>query len=799
MDQISSDVRHALRSLRRNRGFTAVIVLTLSIGIGANTAVFSLVYSILVAPLPYEEPGRLGMLWTEIPARGVREATSAYANIMDWRTQNRAFEDLATFDPTSLTLTGGEWPEQVSTARVSSNFFSVLGVAPALGRTFSLEEEERGAPVVVLSHDFWVGRLDASPRALGATIEVAGSSLEVVGVMPEAFGFPEQATQLWLPQSLFTDWQAASARRGTDAWRVIGRLRSGVSFEEAGLGMAEIADRLERQYPDRNAGLGVRVVPLYEQVTGQSFRLTLWTLFGAVGLVLLIACANAAHLILTRGMDRERDSAVRQALGATMPRLMRYAVTENLLLAAMACVVGVLIAAGGLRLLLALAPSSLPRLDEIGMNGAVLTYAAVVSLGAGILFGMLPALSHSRRPLFGVLREAGGVGDRPGKHRARQGLIVLQFSLAIILVFGANLLIGSFLEARRVDTGFASERVVVANLSVETPSRRATFYEQVLQEARSIPGVSAAGLIEDLFIGGAPNAPVAIDGQADEEAAFAQIRVDAIAGDVFGSVEVPLLEGRGFASSDDAAAAPVAIINETMARLLWSGESPIGRRVRIGGPASPWVEIVGVAGDMRRQGPELDPIPQVFRPYEQEPSRNMNLLIRSDVPASALVPALRERIAQLDATVPLYQVRTVDEALDRYLVQRRFVAFLLGLFSAVAVVLAAVGVYGLMAYSVARRTHEMGVRVALGASSERIVLMVLRQGLFLAGLGVAGGMLCALWLSDAVSALLFRVSASDLTYVIITSAILLGASLAACYVPARRASIVDPVRALRAR
>jgi predicted permease len=798
MDVLWQDLRHALRTLRRDVGFTAVIVLTLAIGIGANTAVFSIVHSTLLTPLPYRDHGRLTMIWTDIGARGVHEAGSAYANIQDWKTQNRVFEDLATFDPTSLTLTDGEWPEQISTARVSANLFPLLGVAPVIGRSFPPEEEQQGASVVVLSHTLWQRRFSASPDAIGRTIEIGGRPFQVLGVMPDRFGFPERNTQLWLPQTVFTDWDATVARRGTDAWRVIGRLQSGVSLEHARSDMSVIASRLERTYPSANAGLGINVVPLYEQLTGHSFRLALWTLFGAVGLVLLIACANAAHLILARGMDRGQEFSVRLALGATTPRLIRQMLTENFLISLAAGIAGLLLAFGGLRLLIAFAPAGLPRLDEIGIDGPVLIYAAGVSLAAGVLFGTAPALSFSRGSPFGLLREGRGLTRRSG-YRARNLLIVFQFTLAIILVFGANLLIRSLMEARSVDPGFVPANVLMANLSVESSAQRVTFFEQVLQEVQAVPGVSAAGIVEDLFISGAPNRAITIEGRAADESSFEQIRIDAIAGEFFQAVGVPFREGRGFSGSDGIGAAPIAIINETMARRFWPGESPVGKRFRTGGPGSdaPWIEIVGVVGDMHRQGLESTPIPQVFRPYAQAPSRNMNLLVRSGAPLAGLTSTIRTRIAAIDRSVPLYHVSTVEQALDGYLLERRFQTFLLGLFSVIALILAAVGIYGLMQYSVARRTREMGMRMALGARSETLVMMILRQGLALTLPGLVAGIVCALWLSESISALLFGIEASDLTNILSTSGILLVSALVACYIPARRAARIDPVRALQ--
>ncbi|MFW6039852.1 MAG: ABC transporter permease, partial [Gemmatimonadota bacterium] len=674
MDVLWQDLRHALRTLRRDGRFTTIVVLTLAVGIGVHTAVFSLVHSTLLEPLPYEAPDRLAMVWTAIPAEGVREARSAYANIEDWRTRNRVFEDLATYDPTSLTLTDGEWPEQVSAALVSANFFPLLGVAPALGRTFSPEEEQRAAPVAVLSHDLWERRFGASPAAIGGTIEIAGRPFRVVGVMPEGVDFPERSTLLWLPQTLFTDWEATAAQRGTGAWRVVGRLREGVSLERARAEMGAIADRLERTHPDANAGLGVSVVPLYEHVTGRSYRLALWTLFGAVGLVLLIACANAAHLILARGVDRRPEFALRQALGATGRRLIRQTLTESLVLALAAGAAGVVLAEVTLRLLVALAPEGMPRLHEIGIDGSVLVYAAVVSLGAGVLFGTTPAVGSSHDRSLEVARAGRGPTRRAGRGRTRRLLIVFQFALAVILVFGANLLVRSLIAARDVDPGFVSENVLIANLSVESESRRTEFYDRVLREVRAIPGVGAVGLIEDLFISGAAGAAITVEGRGEAATRFERISRDAVTGDFFETMGVPLRAGRGFAPAERATAAPVAIINETMARRSWPGESAVGKRFRPGGPDSDatWTEVVGVVGDMRRQGVEREPVAQIFVPYAREPSRSMNLLVRGDVPVTELASAIRARIAAIDRTVPVYQVRTVAEAMDGYLVERRF-------------------------------------------------------------------------------------------------------------------------------
>ena len=796
MDRLRQDVRYALRTLRRDAGFSAMIVLTLAIGIGVNTAVFSVVRSVLLEPLPYEDADRLVMVWSDLPAEGVHEARSSYANVQDWRAGNRVLEDLALFDGTTLTLTGGEWPERISGVTSSANLFSLLGAAPALGRTFSAEEEALGAPVVVLSDALWRRRFGASPDAIGRDLEVGGVRYEVIGVMPEEFSYPDPETQLWLPLPVIADGDGGAVR-GTGPWTVIGRMRPGVTLEQARGEMSAVATRLEQAYPDSNAGLTISLVPLRDAVTGGSFRLALWTLFGAVGLVLLIACANGAHMILVRGINRSREVALRIALGAGTGRIVRQALTESMVLSTLAGVVGILLALGALRLLVALAPAGIPRLEEVGLDPAVLVYATGVSVVVGILFGMAPVLGFSRGPLAQALREGRSASERTRGQIARKVLIVFQFALAIVLVFGASLLIRSLVAAGEVDHGFDPEGVLMANLSVQDEARRLPFYDQVVREVGAIPGVEAMGIVEDLFISGAPNLPIAVEG-SEAGTVLAEMRVDAIAGDFFRTMGVPLRAGRTFSATDGAGSVPVAVVNETLARRFWPNESPVGKRLTIDGAPLP-VEVVGVVGDMRRAGPEREPIAQMFVPYEQAPSRNMILLVRAGGSPEALAATIRTRLAAIDRTVPLYRVTTVDEAMDGYLTQRRFQTLLLGLFSSIALLLAAVGVYGLIQYSVSQRTREIGVRMALGGTPGQVVSMVLRQGLALALTGLALGMVCALLLSRALSALLFGVGAADPLNILLTSLLLLLTTLLACWLPARRAARIDPMEALRYR
>jgi putative ABC transport system permease protein len=797
IDVLRQDARYTFRALRRDLGFTVVVILTLALGIGANTAVFSVVHSILLKPLPYQDPDRLMMIWTAIPGRGVADATSAYGNVRDWRAQSSAFEGMATFDPTTRTLTGGAWPERVMTADVSQNIFALLGVEPRIGRTFSVTEEEQRSAVAVVSHEFWQQRLGGSPGAIGSTIELSGAPFEVIGVMPPGFGFPEQGTQVWLPQTVLSGWEPREARRGTDSWRVVGRLGTDQTVEAAHRQMSEIASRLERAYPSDNAGLGVRVVPLHDQVTGSSFRVALWTLFGAVGLVLLVACANAAHLILARSLRRAREHSIRVALGGTTGRLIRLALTESLVISIAAGVLGVLTATVAVDLLASLAPASTPRIGEVGVSVTVLAFAIAISVATAAIFGLGPATRGARSAPFDELRESRGRA-RQGQ-RSRRLLVVGQLALAVVLVFGANLLIKSFLEARGVDLEFDPEGVLLANLSVESPTDRVPFYEQVVERVGGLPGVLATGIVEDLFISGAPNLPITVEGSEGAGPTREDVRIDAVDGDLFATVGAQLVAGRVFSAADGPTSPPVAIINETLARRLWPGDPAVGERFATGDPRSgaPWIEVVGVVADMRRQGFERAPIAQGFRPYGQAPSRNMNLLVRTDGPVPGLPTAIRAAIAEIDRTVPLYRVTTVEEALEAYLGPRRSQTYLLVIFSVIALVLAAIGIYGLVQYSVAQRTREIGVRLALGARIERVTLMVLGEGFLLAMVGLALGIGLALSISRVASALLFGVAPVDVTSLVMTSALLLATTLIACWVPARRAGRIDPVVALR--
>jgi putative ABC transport system permease protein len=815
MGNVVQDARYALRTLMRSRGFALVAVLTLALGIGANAAIFSVLDAVLLRPLPYRDPERLVMLWTDSPARGLHEERSSLANVRDWSRQSESLEGLAAFDPISTTLTGDQPAEQISVARVSASFFSILGVSPALGRTFTAEEDAARESVVVLSHGLWQHRLGGSAEVLGEVIEIDGRPAHVIGVMPESFAFPDPGTDLWEPHTLFPDWEAQRQRRGVDSWLVLGRLKPGVSLPRAQAEMDAITRGLAEAHPRRNAGLGVSLVPLDVQVTGERLRAGLWMLFGAVVLVLLIACTNVANLLLARSAARERELAIRTALGADRGRIVRQLLTEAAVLSLLAGLVALLLAVAAIDALVAFGPGDIPRLGEVRLDGRVLAFTSGASLLVAVLFGTAPAWRAARRDPNPALKEGGrGAASGLAPRRVAEALVIGEFALAVVLATGAGLFVRSLLHVQAVDPGFRSEDVLMMQLSMprlRTEEQRIAFCRQALERLEAIPGVAAAGAINDFFIPSRPVRTVFLEGDSGpsrgEEGDAAQLTSESVAGRYFESVGLPLLSGRRFNEFDGADAPAVAVINRTMARRFWPDRQAVGERFQVGvaGAAGarsaegdlPWITVVGVVGDARRQGLEQSPIAQVYRPYAQDPSRLMSLLIRADADPAGLVPAVRRQIGELDPSVPLYHVSTVAERLRESLARRRFQSWVLGLFALLALALAATGIYGLMHQSVSRRTHEIGVRMALGAPREAVLSAVLKHALGLALVGVALGTLFAAGLATALSRLLFQVKAIDPVTFAGGALSLMGVALLASYLPARRATRIDPIAALR--
>ncbi|HUI55852.1 MAG TPA: ABC transporter permease [Bryobacteraceae bacterium] len=803
LDTLARDIRFAFRNLAKNRGVTLVAALSLALGIGANTAIFSAIHAILLRPLPYPEPGRLAMLWMDNRRLGLHEDLTSFPNYEDWK-KSRVFEDLAGFVPSEVILTGLEEPARIPGAAVTWNFLSVLGVPPMLGRNFTAEEDQAGqAQVVILSYGLWQREFGGDRHVVGKTIEIGNKPYSVVGVMPADFAFPTKDSQLWRPLGL-----SATDRAHRDGYflSVIGRMRPGVTRERAQAEMAAVGARLEAQYPDSNKGYGVWVVPLLEQVVG-TMRQVLLVLLGAVAFVLLIACVNVANLFLGRGAARGREIAVRAALGAGRIRLVRQLLTESAVLSLFAGVLGLAIALFGIRGLVLLAPKDLPRLDQIAIDVPVLVFTLAVSLVAAILCGMLPALRVSGVDLNEALREGGRslAGGKRSRHM-RSALTVAEIAFSMILLTGAGLMIRSLLRLQSIHPGFRTENVLtwrIAPSRTKFPSRPQVvgFYADLLQRLQSIPSVLGAGATSDIFLSETPNsASFSVEGRPDPppEQQIEATR-DTISLNYFQTMGVTLIRGRFFNEHDGPDSTPVVIINETMAKRFWPGEDAVGRRYKLGDADShaPWLTVVGIVADMRRQGLEKLARCETFLPMAQRPAIGMAVVVHTASDPAKVVGPVRDAARALDKSAVMFERSTIADQIGESLSQRRFETLLLGLFSLLALTLAAVGIYGVVYQSVSQRTNEIGIRVALGARKSGLLGMVVGETLARVGLGAVLGGAAALVLSRTLSSFLYAVTAADpLTYAAVMVLLLLAAALASL-IPARRATGVDPVEALR--
>jgi putative ABC transport system permease protein len=805
-DEAGQDVRYAARTLRKNLAFVSTAAATLSLAIGANTAMFSVVNAVVLRPFPYRSSERLVMLWTEDPTQNLREGRSALSDVEQWRAQSRSLADIATFDAISATLTGAEGAEQIVAGSISANLLSLLGVQPIRGRSPSTEEAEQGQRVVLLSHRFWQARFGGSNDAIGATIVLNGLSFQIVGVLPAGFQIATLDPDVWQPHAASEDRRDSQSGRGGATWFVVGRLGPSATFEQAQAEMSAIARRLSETLPAAERNRGITVVPLSLYLVGPESRLALWLLGGAVFFVFLIAAANVTSLSLARSIARAREMAVRAALGASAGRIVRQLLAESVLLSVISGLIGTLLASAGIRLIRAFGPGTLPRLNEITLDLRVLACALAISLLAGILTGLAPAISTLRRDLRPSGEESGrSVSGGVATRRIRRALVVAEFALAIVLLVGAGLLVRSWRNVTGIDPGFRPERVLVMELSAPAtiggPAQRFDLYDRVLAQIQGVPGVENAGIIGDLFIANSRDQVVTAERNDATVSERLRLRGDEVSADFFKAIGTPLLRGRVFSATDGPGAPAVAIINDAMARRVWPGSDPLGRRFKLGPRDSdrPWYTVVGVVSDMRRQGPEREPIPQMFVSLAQNPPRSVDILIRStsDDPL-ALGAALRAAVRRVEKNAPIYGVSPLEQQLGTYLTQRRFQTSLLTGFAIVALLMAAVGIYGLIQYSVATRTQEIGLRQAIGARPGDIFRMILGEGLMLSLAGLALGLVGVWSLGRLGSSLLFGVTASDPLTFISVSLLLTAVALAACYVPARRAMLVEPMAALRA-
>jgi predicted permease len=796
------DLRYSVRMLLKKPSFTAVAVLALAIGIGANSAIFSVVNAILLRPLPYRNFQRISMIWMDNPKLGVTEDWHSYPNYIDYKEQNQTFEDMAAFNDRIFNLTGAGDPVRVVGVWASASLFSVLGVEPALGRSFTEGEEEPGKDlVVVLSNGLWQRRFGGDPGIVGQAINMNGANRTVIGVMPASFAFPEKRTEVWIPLALTPQRKQA---RTLISFKAVGRLKPGISIAQAQADLGPIAKRIDDEY--FQSEYGINLVKLSDQET-HKVRPALLILLGAVAFVLLIACANVANLLLARAAIREKEIAIRLALGAGRSRIVRQLLTESAVLGIVGGAVGLLLAVWGLDALLALSPADVPRLDQTGIDIRVLAFTLAVSLLTGLIFGLVPALQASNADLNDALKE-GGRGTTGGMRgiRIRNLLVVSEIALSLVLLVGSGLLIRSFIRLQQFELGFNPEHLLTMRIQLpgskyREPNQIAGFYKQLLERMEAKPGVQSAGAISSIFLTDTPQSTsFTIEGRpAFTGMESIEVPFDSVSTDYFRVMGIPLLAGREFDEHDAIGTTPVAIINQTFARRFFPGEDPVGKRYVYGGPSpeNKWITIVGVVADMRRTGFDRPVRPETFLPQFQNPANALTIVARTSGDPASLAGALRDEVWAIDKDQSVFDIKTMRQTLSEMLSQRRFNTLLFGIFAAVALILAAVGIYGVMSYAVAERTHEIGLRMALGAQTSDVLNLIVRQGMRLAIIGLAAGLAASFALTRVMSTLLYGVSATDPLTFILIPVVLAGVALAACFVPARRAMRVDPMVALR--
>ena len=808
MNTLLKDLQYGLRMLASNPGSTVVAMIALALGIGANSAIFSVVNAVLLRPLPYKDPSRLIVIWETKLSKGIAQEQVSPPDYRDWVEQQQVFEQIAALREQPAVLTGGQLPERVETALISPGAFELLGVKAGLGRTFLSEEAEPGRNrVALLSYGFWERRFGGDPGILGKQAVVDGNSLTIVGVMPRGFRLLDTPSELWMPYTL--DAKELS-QRGFRTLRVIGRLKAGVSVDQASGEMRSIAGRIERQYADTNSGYSTKVVALRDQLVGD-IGPTLWTLLGAVVFVLLIACANVASLLLARAGSRDKEIVLRMALGANPARVLRQLLTESVLLALAGGLLGLALAAWGVAMLAQFGPASLPRLAEINIDWRVMAFTLTVSLATGIIFGLAPALLTVRTDLNSVLKTSGR-GNTGSRTRAlwRNALVTSEIASCVVLLTGAGLLIRSFLQLESVNPGFRPDHVLTMQIALPetrySGQKVALFYHQLVDRLHALAGVQYAGIARNLPLSGADASLNFVVENRPVESAAEQSRAKyrAASADYFAALGIPLVRGRFFDRTDGERTPGVVIINNTMARRFWPNEDPIGKRMKAGFDGSQWCTVVGIVGDVKHTGLDAATNAEMYYHYLQIPSElmgfvegTMTLVLRTQSEPNSMVAAARGEVQKLDPDLAVFNVKTMQDLVGGSLAGARFRTLLLGVFAGIALILAATGLYGVIAYAVTQRTNELGVRMALGAQKSDVLKMVVGEGAQLAAIGIGVGLVVAFPLMRIISRLLFGVNASDPLTFAATSSLILLVALTASYLPALKAIKVDPLAALR--
>jgi putative ABC transport system permease protein len=799
MESVIKDLKFAIRGLIKRPAFTVIALVALALGIGANTAIFSLVNAVVLRPLPFPEPERLVWVFGNV-RNGPGRASVSPGDFVDYRNHNKTFEQFAASGmlPLPATLTGSGEPERLRASNVTGNYFQTFGVAPVLGRGFSLENEKTGNDqVAVLSYALWQRRFVGDPAIVNKKIVLNGKACEVIGVMGENVSLP-QAADLWVPMNFDVDQEMK--QRFAHFLRPIGRLKPGVNLAQAQADTDLIAAQLEKQFPDSNTGWNLRLVSLREQLVGGS-RTTVFILFGAVAFVLLIACANVANLLLVRAAARQREVALRTALGASRGRIMRQMITESLLLAICGGALGTLFAAWGVNLLVKLSENSIPPTVQVKIDATVLGFTLLVSVVTGVLFGLAPAFRTAKVNLIDSLKEGSrGEGHSAVRSRTRSALVIFESAVAVVLLIGAGLLIRSLVALQNVNPGFDAHNLLTMRIDLprqkyNSPEKAGNFFRELETRVSGLPGVEAAGMVTELPLSGQLNdIPFTVEGRPpvspDQQfgADFRRINQN-----YFSAMRIPLLRGRNFTEQEVAQGDKLVIVSKQLVDAVFPNEEPLGKRI-ITFNNEPF-EIVGIAGDLLHQSLGGQPIPAMYFPKRQ--NGGTNLVLRTTGDPLSLVGAVRNEVRAIDPDQPIAAVRPMTEWVDSSVAAPRYRTTLFGLFAALAMILAATGIYGVMSYSVAQRTHEIGVRMALGARRFDVLKLVVGQGMLLTLIGVAIGLAAAFALTRVMASLLFGVTAKDPITFVVVSALLIAVAFVACFVPARRATKVDPLVALR--